>query len=99
MVLVLDTIQKQKYVDLFSSYILEIENYKKKRNLLVLDLSSVFRLYNWEGVRHLTCLVKPNFFTLVAMIISYHSRGYVIQEHVIEKKSTQSTQDYDETLL
>lgn len=47
-------------------------------------------------VRHPTCLVKPDFFTLVAMIISYHSRVYVIQEHVIEKKSTQ---EYDETLL
>ena len=48
---------KQKYRALFSSYILEIENYMEKRNLLVLDLSSESRLHDWEDVRHPTCLV------------------------------------------
>ena len=79
---------KQKYIVLFSNYILKIENYMEKRTLLVIDLSSKFRFHDWEDIRHPTSLAKLDFYTLVAMIISYYSRVYVIQEHVIEKKNT-----------
>ena len=60
MALVLDTIY-EKYMTLIPSYNLEIENYEEKLNLLTFNLSSKARLQDWEGVRHLTCLVKPTF--------------------------------------
>ena len=47
-------------------------------NLLTLDPSLDDRLQDWNGVRHLTCLVKPVFYHIIQIV-------YTIQEQVMEK--------------